>query len=397
MQVSHWFPIVSDGHPTRYPGDAQHSRAAKKIRLELTTDSSAVRIAAPGTVVSSSGRSHVYEMTNTRDFAFGASPSYLDRDRFRRGRRGPRLLHDRAAARPPSSWRWPPWPSTRPSTASTSGPVSSSPRPAGPARATSTPGSSSSAGRCSTIARRWRTRSPTSGGTPWPATTSCASRGSTRAWPSSRPATSSGPSRTYASSRPVNSAVDEFPNLPAPMTSDDPDSYNQTIYFKSARFLDGLRARMGNGAFFDGLKDLFTANRNGMLTSRKFFNVMAAPRRPEGLHELVHPAELGAGRLLQLAGDGDRERIDRRWRPRSVPAGSPAGARARTTGPPPRAGRRTAPARPSRADRSPRPGRPPPGSRTAGRPSPRPRTWTTPARAPGRRPATGGRDTSVMS
>ena len=65
------------------------------------------------------------------------------------------------------------------------------------------------------------------------------------------------------------------------MTSDEPDSYNQTIYFKSARFLDGLRTRMGNSAFFDGLKELFTANRNGMLTSRKFFNVMAGHGAPK--------------------------------------------------------------------------------------------------------------------
>src|SRR6187397_1299671 len=40
MQVSHWFPIVSSGHGMRYPGDSQFTRAASKIRLELTTDSS---------------------------------------------------------------------------------------------------------------------------------------------------------------------------------------------------------------------------------------------------------------------------------------------------------------------------------------------------------------------
>lgn len=76
MQVSHWFPIISDGHPARYPGDSQYTRTATRIRLELTTDSTTVRIAAPGTRVSSSGRSHVYEMANTRDFAFGASPNF---------------------------------------------------------------------------------------------------------------------------------------------------------------------------------------------------------------------------------------------------------------------------------------------------------------------------------
>jgi hypothetical protein len=28
MQVSHWFPIVSDGHALRYPGDAQYTLTA---------------------------------------------------------------------------------------------------------------------------------------------------------------------------------------------------------------------------------------------------------------------------------------------------------------------------------------------------------------------------------
>ena len=80
---------------------------------------------------------------------------------------------------------------------------------------------------------------------------------------------------SYSSTKPVNSSVYDFPNLPAPVTSRDPGSYTQTIYFKSAAFLNGLRSRMGNTAFFAGLRDLFGANRNGMLTTRRFVDTMA--------------------------------------------------------------------------------------------------------------------------
>ena len=76
MQVSHWFPIVSDGHAVRYPGDSQSTRVAARFRLELTTSSTALRVAAPGTRVVASGVNHVYELLNARDFAFSVSPSY---------------------------------------------------------------------------------------------------------------------------------------------------------------------------------------------------------------------------------------------------------------------------------------------------------------------------------
>ena len=95
MQVSHWFPIISNGHGMRYPGDSQFTRAATKIRLELTTDSSTVRIAAPGKVITSVDRTHVYELTDARDFAFGASPSLQGGVRAVRRFEGRRLLHDR--------------------------------------------------------------------------------------------------------------------------------------------------------------------------------------------------------------------------------------------------------------------------------------------------------------
>ena len=76
MQVSHWFPIISNGH-----GDALSGRLA--VHPGRDEDPAGthhrfvhVRIAAPGKVITSVDRTHVYELTDARDFAFGASPSY---------------------------------------------------------------------------------------------------------------------------------------------------------------------------------------------------------------------------------------------------------------------------------------------------------------------------------
>jgi hypothetical protein len=80
---------------------------------------------------------------------------------------------------------------------------------------------------------------------------------------------------SYSSDKPIDSPITAFPNLPAPQTSSDPGSYDQTIYFKSAAFLNGLRSRMGNTAFFAGMREFFAMNRNGVMTTREFYDVMA--------------------------------------------------------------------------------------------------------------------------
>ena len=43
----------------------------------------------------------------------------------------------------------------------------------------------------------------------------------------------------------LNSSIYEFPNVPAPVTSTQPGSYDQTIYRKAAFFLDEMRRQMG--------------------------------------------------------------------------------------------------------------------------------------------------------
>jgi hypothetical protein len=280
MQVSHWFPIISDGHPARYPGDSQYTRTATRIRLELTTDSDSVKIAAPGVRVSSSGRSHVYEMSNTRDLAFGASPYYrvvsgaaagvTVRAYYTSGAGSTALSFAKAALVKYEAafgqYQWPTY----------------------------------------TIAQTGRTGSGNEYpgivflGGPLFSNREVVAHETAHQWWYAMAGNDQlvepwldegisefaasyffGDFHSYASTRPVNSRVYEFPNQPSSLTSTDPNSYDQTIYYKSARFLDGLRSRMGTTRFFDGLRALFKANRNMVMTSQEFSDTMArfgAPR-----------------------------------------------------------------------------------------------------------------------
>ncbi len=274
MQVSHWFPIVSDGHGMRYPGDSQSTRTARRIRLELTTDSLAVKVAAPGRRLSLVGRTHVYEIEYARDFAFGASPTYKMLSRSVNGvaigvyyttGNGSAALNNAAAAITKfeaifGQYQWP-----RYIVAQTGRPGSGNEYPG-----IVFLGSSLFSDRetlAHETAHQWwygmagndQMREPwlDEGIAEWAA------------------AYYFGEFHSYNSTLPVNSSVYDFPAVPAPQTSSQPNSYDQTIYFKSARFLEGLRVRMGSTAFLAGLRDLFTANRNGMMTTREFYDAMA--------------------------------------------------------------------------------------------------------------------------
>jgi hypothetical protein len=272
MQVSHWFPILSDGHGVRYPGDSQYTRTATKFRLELTTDSSTVKVAAPGARVVASGINHVYEIANARDLAFSASPAY----RYVSGSAGgvgigvyyttgagsTALANAMAALTRFQSmfgqYQWP-----RFIVAQTGRPSSGNEYPGivflgGPVF-------TSREVLAHEVAHQWwygmagndQMREPwlDEGIAEFAASYAF---GSMNAW---------------SSTRPVNSTIYEFPDIPAPQTSGDANSYDQTIYFKSSGFLNGLRIRLGNATFFKALAELFAANRNGVVTTREFYDL----------------------------------------------------------------------------------------------------------------------------
>ena len=71
-----WFPIVSDGHGFRPPGDAQVTATATSFRLDLDLDRTAV-VAAPGDPLVAGKRHVEFELRDGRDFAFAVSKRFV--------------------------------------------------------------------------------------------------------------------------------------------------------------------------------------------------------------------------------------------------------------------------------------------------------------------------------
>jgi hypothetical protein len=275
MQVSHWFPILSDGHATRYPGDGQYTRSAKRIRLELTTNSSSLAVAAPGTLISRTSRYHVYEIRNARDFAFGVSPYYKVATVSAAGARvsvyyttgnGPSALNSAVAtlttfAARFGSYQWGRF------VVAQSGRAGSGNEYPGIVFLGRTQFTEREVIAHETAHQWWYGMAGNDQlNDPW-LDEGIAEFSANYFF---------GRIRSYTSVRPVNSSIYEFPNIPAPLTSTQPDSYNQTVYRKAAAFLDQLRVQMGNADFFAGLRAFFASNRNGIMTSREFRETMAA-------------------------------------------------------------------------------------------------------------------------
>lgn len=279
MQVSHWFPIISDGHPMRYPGDSQYTWAASKIRLELQTESDAVRIAAPGKVILSSGRDHIYELTDARDFAFGASPSYRTTVGSAAGVKvvaysttgsGSTALSYAMSAltRLESLLGEYPWPRFVIAQTGRNGSGNEYPGIAflgGPLFTSRTVVAHETAHQWfyaivgnDQIDEPWLDEGIAEFLTAY----------------------LYGGFESYVSSKPVNTSSTAFPNIPAPLTSEDPGSYDQTIYYKSAKFLSGLRTRMGTATFFGALRTLVDEQRGGVMTTREFYRAMVKHGAP---------------------------------------------------------------------------------------------------------------------
>ena len=73
MRVADWYPILSTGHGLRNPGDSQVSAAATSITLDLTTDR-ALTVAAPGKLIEHDGRHRVYRLDDARNYGFVVAP-----------------------------------------------------------------------------------------------------------------------------------------------------------------------------------------------------------------------------------------------------------------------------------------------------------------------------------
>ena len=83
LRVSDWFPVVSDGHGLRMPGDSQVTAAADRITVDLRLDRR-LDVAAPGAVAAPRAATPLRTRSATR--ATSRSPS---RRASRRSRPGP--------------------------------------------------------------------------------------------------------------------------------------------------------------------------------------------------------------------------------------------------------------------------------------------------------------------
>jgi hypothetical protein len=275
MQVSHWFPIVSNGHAMRYPGDSQYTFAATAIRLELHTESTAVRVAAPGSVIESSGRDHLFELKHARDYAFAVSPSFnlmrgsasgVNIKVFTTSSSGSTALSvaKAAVAKYEAVYGQYQWSNLVIAQSPRAGSGNEYPGIVFLGRSLLT----NREEIAHEVAHQWWYAMVGNDQIKEPWLDEGLAQFSADQW--------FGGFATYRSSRPVNASSLEFPNVPAPLTSSQTGSYDQTIYFKASKFLAGLRSRMGTTAFFAAMRELFTANRNGVLTTKEF---VAAMRR----------------------------------------------------------------------------------------------------------------------
>lgn len=282
LRAADWFPVLSDGHGLRDPGDSQFTAAATSITLDLVTDRRLV-VAAPGRLLERRGRHHVYRLDGARDYAFVVAPhlhtvTTTTRDGVRVRVYYPAGVAGGAALRSArhalevydDAFGPYPWPE-----------LVVAPTPGG-WLATESPAlvflGADRYARADVVrhevAHEWfyalvgndQLREP---------------------WLDEAFATFGerylfGPSdRSYCSRRPVDSAVYAFPDT---FERWDCGGYVETIYNKGAAMIDGVRRRMGERAFFATMRTFIADNRFGIVTGPDLVQAwLDGSRRPAAI------------------------------------------------------------------------------------------------------------------
>ena len=264
MQISSWYPVLSNGHGLRYPGDSQYT-VASAVRLELT-HAATVTIAAPGVLVSSTATTKVYTMPAAREFAFAASPAFLHASvtasgvsvivYFLAGAAGGTARNAAAAALTKYVTTYGSYPRSRFVIAQATRPSS------GNEYSGIVFIGSAGLGTALTVAHETAHQwfydqvGDDQLTAPWldEAFVTFASRYSLGI-----------SMRSYCSWRYVDSSVYVFPNAPA---TSDCSMYDQTIYYKGAWFLNGIRMKMGTTAFFAAMRAIVSQNKFRIVTTQ---------------------------------------------------------------------------------------------------------------------------------
>lgn len=268
MQVSAWYPVLSDGHGLRSPGDSQFT-ASSNYRVTIRHPAGVV-VAAPGTLVASSTTTKVYTLDNAREYAFAVDASFERATStsasgvkvvvfHRPGALGiPKALASASAAIDTFSANLGPYPYSRivvvQSTMAKTGQEYSGLVFVGSAFLRNADVIEHE------IAHQWWYGIVGNDQLhdPWLDESFTEFTGHYFFNPDIP---------DYCSSRKVDSSVYDFPNLAAPVTRLDCDSYDQTIYYKGGWFLDGIRARMGTANFLVALRAMQSEYRFRVITT----------------------------------------------------------------------------------------------------------------------------------
>lgn len=267
MEVGNWFPILSDGHGMRMPGDSQNTVTADKFHIDLTMDGN-YPVAAPGSVTQN-GNNVTIDFKQARNFAFMVCPgcSVTKDDTSINGvtvkvfslssTLGVTARKYAVAALKTMNSRFATnYPYDTFVVAQASGPAKS---------ANEFPGLIFVGGAwldsqvtvAHEVAHQWfyGMLGNDQMNDPWvdEAFAEWAGRGFT--------------GRNYCSGKLVSSRIYDFPNAYDYSNDGTCGSYVQTIYLKGAYFIDQVRTKMGENAFWTSMDKLFADHKFGVITT----------------------------------------------------------------------------------------------------------------------------------
>ncbi|KKS80014.1 MAG: peptidase M1 membrane alanine aminopeptidase [Candidatus Beckwithbacteria bacterium GW2011_GWA2_43_10] len=255
MQVSNWFPIISNGHALRMPGDSQYSLVSDSFHMELRLNRS-MPFAAPGTVSSPTTLKRVVNFGPARNFAFSVCPKCKTKTGtidgikvkavYLSGSGGATAFTNAKNSLHTFNTKFVKYPYDTYVVAQATRPNSGNEFP-GIIFVGDTKLESLDVVRHET-AHQWfyGLLGNDQMNDPWldEAFAQWAGSGFT--------------GHKYCSGKLVSSSIYDFPDKFDYKTAGNCGSYDQTVYYKGATFIEGVRTRMGDTAFFNSLNNLFS-------------------------------------------------------------------------------------------------------------------------------------------
>lgn len=260
MEVGNWFPILSNGHAMRMPGDSQYTVTADSFHMNLSMDGN-YPVAAPGTV-QSNGKTAAVDFGPGRNFVFSVCPNCsiktdsIDgikvKTYYISGTDGQSALNKAEDALHTFDSKFVNYPYDTFVVAQAAGS-----KTANEFSGMVFVGTSMLNDIKHETSHQWfyGMLGNDQMNAPWldEAFAEWAGLGFA--------------SHKYCSTKPVDSSIYDFPNQYDYSNDGDCGSYDQTVYYKGSTLIQGVRSRMGDSAFFNSLNNLFQNYKYGVITT----------------------------------------------------------------------------------------------------------------------------------